>query len=69
MLPVQGWIVQALATWNVDGSDMSVDRVYTHPLDKKEIDRALDSHGCDPELTTLDIFLHQVTDSINLSFG
>ena len=57
-LPYTGWTVQALIVWSEEGSVMTLDRVFTHPLDKKEIDRALKGKQCEPSLTSIEIYLH-----------
>ena len=58
-LPFSGWVVQALVTWNKDGSGMELERVYTHPLEKQEIVRALKGRKCDQDETSVEIFLHE----------
>ena len=58
-LPFSGWIVQALIEWNKDGSQMSIDRVYTHPLERKEIERTLDGQDCDHDQTAVEVYLHE----------
>jgi len=59
ILPFSGWIVQALISWSKNSSEMIFERVYTHPLEKKEIDRTLNGQNCDPENSTVEIYLHE----------
>ncbi len=71
ILPFAGWIVQAMISWSKNSSEMILDRVYTHPLEKKEIDRTLNGQNCDPEKTTVEIYLHEtlLTPKSQFTFG
>jgi hypothetical protein len=58
-LPLSGWILQALIKCGQDISSMTFEYIYTHPLEKKEIDRALKDLSCDPKDTSIEIYLHE----------
>lgn len=68
-VPYTGWTVQALVSWSEEGNRMTLDRVYTHPLDKKEIDRALKGKNCEQCSTSLDIYLHDTLLTPQLKFS
>ena len=70
-LPLSGWTIQALIKCGQDISSMTLERIYTHPLEKNEIDRALKDQSCDPNSTTVQIYLHEtlLTPKSEFTFG